>query len=176
MGNWTRHDTRALIEAADDVPCISTGVVRVIRRHYAEDGLVDRMARFEEFMDRTNGLPSVWGASDCSLRVADWVIENGHPDPGANWRGTYDSESSCAALLGARGDLIGHVTACAASIGLRPIPEPAFGAIAVVGSLSNPARQWSAIWGGRRWLIYWGNETGARWMPFAAAPLGIWAV
>lgn len=174
--NWTRHDTRALIEAADDVPRITPGAVRVIRRHYAEDGLIERMARFERFINATNGLPSVWGETDCSLRIADWVAENGHPDPGAEWRGTYDSESTCRTLLERRGGLVGHIAACAAEIGLKPIHEPEFGSIAVVGALSNPHRQWSAIWGGRRWMVLWGNEVSARWMPFAAKPLGIWAV
>lgn len=174
--NWTRADTRALIQAASEVPCMSRGVVTVIRQHYAEPGLVDRMARFEDFMDRTNGLPSIWGQSDCSLRIADWVVENGHADPAADWRGTYDSEGACRALLACRGGLIGHVATCAAEIGLEPISEPAFGSIAVIGASNNSDRQWSAIWGGKRWMVLWGNEQSARWTPFAAKPLGIWAV
>lgn len=176
MSNWTRYDTRALIEAAGDTPCMAPGVVRVIRRHYAEDGLVERMARFEQFIDATNGLPSVWGASDCSLRIADWVIVNGHDDPAAEWRGTYDSESTCRALLVARGGLSGHVATCAAQIGMKPLSEPRFGSIAVIGSQTNSDRQWSAIWGGRRWMVLWGNAVSAQWVPFAAKPLGIWAV
>jgi hypothetical protein len=174
--NWTRQNTRALIEAAADVPCITRGAVKVIRRHYAEDGLVERMAAFEDFCDRTNGRPSVWGESDCTLRVADWVAENGYPDPAAVWRGTYETEAECRALLVARGGLIGHVQACASDIGLKPIYEPEFGCIAVVGAGCNSDRQWSAIWNGARWLVLWGNEQAAHWTPFVAKPLGLWRV
>lgn len=174
--NWTRQDTRALIEAAADRPCLSRGAVRVIRRHYAEPGLVERMARLEDFCDRTNGLSHVWGSDDCTLLIAEWVVENGHPDPAADWRGAYDSEASCRALLAARGDLIGHVAACASVIGLTPLHEPEFGCIAVIGSANTPDRQWGAIWNGARWLVKWGDDKSARWTPFAARPLGIWRV
>lgn len=174
--NWTRHDTRRLIEAAEERPAMSRGVVRVIRRHFAERGLVERIARFNDFYAQTNGRPSLWGQSDCTLRIADWVAWNGHEDPGADWRGTYDSEASCRLLLLPRGGLIGHVAACAASIRLRPLVEPEFGAIAVIGARENSDRQWSAIWNGARWLVLWGDESGAVWKPFAAAPLGIWRV
>lgn len=174
--NWTRHETRALIEAADDRPCISRGAVRVIRRHHAEPGLVERMARLEDFCDRTNPLPHAWGGPDCTLLLADWAVENGHPDPAADWRGAYDSETSCRALLAARGGLTAHVEACAADIGLTPLHEPEFGSIAVIGSDRNIDRQWGAIWNGARWLVKWGDGTSARWTPFAARPLGIWRV
>lgn len=174
--NWTRHDTRALIEAAEDKPCISPGAVRVIRRHYAEPGLVERMARFEDFCDRTNALPLIWGQADCSLLIADWAIENGHADPAGHLRGAYDTEAGCRALLGARGGLLSVVGDCAARIGLHALHEPEFGAVAVIGSARNQDRQWAAIWNGRRWLVKWGDEASARWAPFAASPLGMWAV
>jgi len=174
--NWTRHDTRALIEAAADRPCVSRGAVKVIRRHYAEPGLVERMARLEDFCERTNRLPHIWGGPDCTLLLADWVVENGHPDPAAGWRGTYDSEASCKALLEPRGWLIGHVADCAEAVCLSRLHEPEFGAIAVIGSRSNPDRQWGAIWNGARWLVKWGNEQAAPWTPMAAPSLGIWRV
>jgi hypothetical protein len=176
MTNWTRADTRALIEAADERPCISVGVVRVIRRHHAEPGLVERMARLEDFCECTNSQPFVWGQSDCSLLIADWAVENGHPDPAASWRGSYSTEDSCRALIAERGDLRTVVAACALSIGLQPLYEPEFGSIAVIGSETNPDRQWSAIWNGRRWLVKWASGDAARWTPFAAKPLGIWRI
>lgn len=174
--NWTRADTRALIEAAADRPCMSRGVVKVIRRHYAELGLVESMARLEDFCERTNATPLIWGQADCSLLVADWAIENGHVDSAVGLRGAYDSEPSCRALLAARGGLLAVMGACAASIGLTPLREPEFGAVAVIGSERNPDRQWGAIWNGARWLVKWGDEASARWTPFAACPLGIWRV
>lgn len=174
--NWTRHDTRTLIEAADDKPCMSIGAVRVVRRHHGEAGLIERMARLEDFCNRTNGSPLIWGQSDCSLLIADWAIDNGHDDPAADLRGAYDTETACRAVLEARGGLVAVVGECAARIGLRQLHEPEFGAVAVIGSASNPERQWAAIWNGRRWLVKWGDEASARWAPFAASSLGIWAV
>lgn len=174
--NWTRQDTRVLIEKAADRPCISRGAVRVIHRHYAEPGLVERMARLEDFCERTNRLPLVWGLSDCSLLIADWALENGHDDAAAELRGAYDTEPGCRALLAARGGLLAVVGGCAAGLALTPLHEPEFGAIAVIGSLANPDRQWSAIWNGARWLVKWGNETAAPWTPFAAKSLRIWRV
>jgi hypothetical protein len=150
----------------------------VLRRHFAEPGVVERMARLDAFCARTSTFPHVWGSADCTLLIADWLVENGHPDPAAEWRGAYDSEASCRALLAGRGGLIGHVAACAAQIGLTPLHEPEFGCIAVIGSAVNPDRQWSAIWNGARWLVRWvsvrdGDEVPS-WSPFAAKPLGMW--
>lgn len=172
--NWTRHDTRDLIEAAEDRPVMSRWAVATIRRHHHEPGLVGKMAKLENFV--TTCSPHVWGQSDCSLVIADWVALNGHPDPGADWRGTYDSKEACMALLERRGGLVAHIGSCAAQIGLRPIHEPEFGCIAVIGVAHSVERQWAAIWQGRRWVVKWGDATGARWMPFAANPLAMWRV
>jgi hypothetical protein len=172
--NWSRHDTRALIEAAEERPVISAWAVRAIRRHHGEAGLVNRMARLESFARTCS--PHVWGQSDCSLVIADWVALNGHPDPGAGWRGTYDSEASCRALLVRRGGLVAHIGACASEIDLTPLHEPEFGCIAVIGSPHNETRQWAAIWQGFRWLVKWGDERSAQWMPFMAKPLAMWRV
>lgn len=174
MSNWTRHDTRALIEAAEYRPAMSSWAVKAIRRHHAEAGLVERMARLENFT--LTCTPHVWGQSDCSLDVASWVALNGYPDPGAEWRGAYDSEASSRALLERRGGLIAHIGACASAIGLSPVLEPEFGCIAVVGAKHDERRQWSAIWQGFRWLVKWGDGNAARWVPFAARPLAMWRV
>lgn len=157
-------------------PCISVGAVRVVRRHHDELGLVERIARLEDFCDRTNGTPLIWGRSDCSLLNADWAIDNGHEDAASDLCGAYDTETACRALLEARGGLVAVAGECAALIGLRRLHEPELGAVAVIGSGSNPERQWEAIWNGRRWLVNWGDEASARWTPFAASSLGIWAV
>lgn len=171
---------RSLWREAEDRPIASRGAVLVLRRHYAEPGLVGRMARLEDFCDRTNGLPHVWGQSDCSLLIADWAIENGYPDSAAPLRGAYDSEETCRALLAAEGGLVAVVGDCADRIGLTPLHEPEFGSVAVIGSATNPDRQWSAIWNGARWLVRWvslrnGHEVPS-WSPFVAKPLGIWRV
>lgn len=172
--NWTRHDTRALIEAAEERPAMSAWVVKAIRRHHGEDGLIEKLARLETFT--LSCAPHIWGQSDCSLDVADWVTLNGHSDPAADWRGIYDSEASCRALLERRGGLLAHVADCAAGVGLSRLHEPELGCIAVIGSATNSDRQWAAIWQGFRWLVKWGDETGARWVPFAGKPLAMWRV
>lgn len=172
--NWTRQDTRKLVEAAGDRPVMSSWAVKTIRRHHGEDGLVERMARLESFLlDRK---PHVWGQSDCSLVIADWVALNGHHDPGAEWRGAYDTEEDCRALLERRGGLVAHIGACASDVGLTPILEPEFGCIAVVGSKHDDRRQWAAIWQGFRWLVKWGDGNAARWVPFSARSLAMWRV
>lgn len=167
---------RVLWKGAEDRPVASRGAVLVLRRHYAESGLVERMARLEDFCERTNGLPLIWGQSDCSLLIADWAIENGHGDCAGELRLSYDSEASCRALLAGRGGLLAVVGRCAATIGLPVLHEPEFGAVAVIGSERNPDRQWCAIWNGARWLVKWGDTHSAKWTPFAAKPLGIWRI
>jgi len=176
MTNWTRHDTRALIEAAEERPRMSRKVVRIVRRHHGEDRLVERMALLEDFIRQTHARPFVWGASDCSLMVADWCVENGHGDPADAWRGTYATESECRALIAERGDLAAVVAGCASVAGLKPIVEPEFGCVAVIGSPHRADRQWSAIWNGRRWVVRWLSAAGPMWSPFVAKPLGMWRV
>jgi len=174
MGNWTRHDTRALIEAAEERPIMAKWVVQAIRRHHGEPGLVEKMARLGDFT--LTAAPHVWGQSDCSLIIADWAMVNGYPDGAADLRGTYSTEAECRTVLAERGGLVATVGACASSIGLTPLHEPEFGCIAVIGSAHNPARQWAAIWSGFRWLVKWGDERAARWVPFAAPALTIWRI
>lgn len=174
--NWTRHDTRALIEAAAERPCVSIGVVKTIRRHHGEDGLVERIARLESFTD-ASAVPFVWGQSDCALLIADWAVANGHPDPAAHLRGTYDTEDACRSLLVAAGGLSAVVADCAARIGLKALHEPAFGAVGVIGSATNQARQWAGIWQGHRWMVRWLSPDGRpTWALFSARPLAMWAV
>ncbi|MGV8954616.1 MAG: DUF6950 family protein [Cypionkella sp.] len=174
--NWTRHDTRSLIEAAADVPCVSIGMVKTIRRHHGEDGLVERMARFEAFMLATNATPHIWGASDCSLMIADWALANGYPDAAAHLRGRYATKAECAALLTAQGGLGAVVGHCAQSIGLKSLHEPEFGCVAVIGAEARPDRQWSAIWDGHRWMVRWLSKSGPTWAAFAAPAIVMWRI
>src|SRR5690606_38091186 len=98
--NWTRQDTRALIEAAQERPIMAKWVVQAIRRHHGEPGLVEKMARLEDFT--LTAAPHVWGQSDCSLVIADWAMANGYPDAATDLRGTYSTEVECRAVLAAR--------------------------------------------------------------------------
>ena len=175
MNNSWQH-IRALWRAAEDRPRASRGTLLALRRHFAEEGIVGRMARFERFMEETSRERFVWGLSDCSLVLADWAIVNGHEDCADDLRGAYDTAEGCRALLAAQGGLVPVVGACAARIGLPSVLEPEFGAVAVIGSQANPERQWGAIWNGARWAVWWGDEKSARWVPFAATALAIWRI
>lgn len=176
MPNNSWQHIRALWRAADDRPRASRAVLSILRRHHAEQGVVERMARFERFIAETNATPHVWGVSDCSLIVADWAEANGHPDPAVNWRGEYATEAECAALLDERGGLREVVLACARTAGLKPLHEPEFGCVAVIGSVKAPTRQWSAIWNGHRWMVRWLANEGPTWTGFSAPALGMWRV
>src|SRR5690606_40483460 len=105
MGNWTRHATRALIEAAGDRPIIAPWVVKTIRRHHHEPGLVMRMARLETFVLDTDRTPHVWGERDCSLVMADWAMANGYPDSATDLRDTYSTDDEYRTVLAARAGL-----------------------------------------------------------------------
>ncbi len=155
---------------------MSIGVVKTIRRHHGEDDLVERMARFENFMLATNATPHIWGASDCSLLIADWAMANGYADPAAHLRGQYSTEAECRGLLASLGGLGAVVGACAASIGLTPLYEPEFGCVAVIGAAARPDRQWSAIWDGHHWMVRWLSKDDPTWAAFAAPAIGMWRI
>lgn len=170
------QEIRRLWRAAEERPAVHRGIVPVLRKHFDEPGLVERMAAFEDFIAQSGRSQFVWGQTDCSLMVADWCVWAGHDDPASFWRGAYDDEASCRALVAERGDLVAVMAACAVSIGLEHINEPEFGCVAVIGSPRRPERQWAAIWNGARWLVWWGKEDRAAWTPFAGKPLGMWRV
>ena len=44
--------------------------------------------------------PFVWGASDCMLVLADYLVALDYIDIGDKWRGTYDSALSCQRASG----------------------------------------------------------------------------
>ena len=49
--------------------------------------------------------PFGWGASDCSLFLADWVKDLRRVDPAAAWRGRYRTELGCKRLVKREGGL-----------------------------------------------------------------------
>lgn len=123
-------------------------------------------------MARHAARPWAWGHVDCSMTLADWVVENGHPDPVAAWRGAYASEDEWRAIVDARGGLFPLVSDLCARAGLSPVAAPAYGAIAVIGSSHIADRQWAAIHDGAAWQVR--LESG--FVAMTARPLGIWSV
>ncbi|WP_375597566.1 DUF6950 family protein [Devosia sp. Naph2] len=170
------QEIRSLWRAAEERPRASRGAVTVLRRHFHEPRIVERMAAFENFIEQTSRRPFVWGQSDCSLMVADWCVWSGYEDPAAAWRGTYSDEAGCRALVAERGDLMAVVAACASVAGLKPIHEPEFGCVAVIGSAHRPERQWAAIWNGARWAVWFGNADRVQWEAMSAKALAMWRV
>ena len=176
--NWTLHDTFALIRAAGERPRLRSlaevrALVKVIGRHHHEDELVETLARLQPLFEANDGKPFVWGERDCSLVLADWLVLNGYPDPAIDLRGTYADEDGCKAVLDGQGGVLGVVGNCAARAGLSPAHEPRCGAVAVIGSPTNPARQWGAIYSGTGWMVFWRDG----WTNFASARcLKMWDV
>jgi len=150
----------------------SREVLGVLRRHFHEPDLVERLARFEGFSSQIALKPFAWGRDDCSLLVADWVIANGYADPAAHLRGTYADEASCMTIVESAGGLVPLFGDCLAQVGLSPAHEPRFGAVAVIGARSDIHRQWGAIWNGRAWLARFQDG----FQLFTARPLAMWSV
>lgn len=169
--NAHRQRVRALLEAAVDKPRLGRRVVRVLRRHGSEAGIVERVAAFQRFYAEQRTRPFVWGRADCSLFVADWAMALGHGDPAAHLRGQYETALGCRRLLRKAGGIQSVVGQCAESIGMRPVEDPTFGAIAVIGAADDEWQQWSAIWDGSRWLVKWDDDL----VGFSAKPLAIWS-
>lgn len=127
-------------------------------------------ADLERFVHDTGGLPFRWGATDCSLWVADWLVANGYPDPAADLRGLYADEMACAALLAGRGGLESLFRDRLHRLGLEALGEPLEGAVGIIGH--RWGWQWGAIRRGKAWLVRWGGGV----VPFRARARAMWAV
>lgn len=128
-------------------------------------------ADLDSFLAEKAAAPWAWGSVDCCMVLADWALANGHGDLLARYRGAYDDEAGCVAIIVRRGGLLPIVSDGAARIGLARIEAPSRGSIGVIGSATVLTRQWGAIWDGG-WLVR-GAEGFA---PLVARPLGIWSV
>jgi hypothetical protein len=126
----------------------------------------------DTFLAGQAALPWSWGAVDCAMTVAEWAIANGHADPFAAYRGTYDSEEAYVALVVPRGGILPLVSDCLARCGLGRVEEPERGTIAVIGSAISPLRQWCAIHDGAWWKV----RVADGFATMAARPLAMWSV
>lgn len=92
----------------------------------------------------------VWGVSDCSIVLADYVLEVTGKDGAAPLRGAYDSRESCVALTGMDKGLMGVVEACAGRVGLVRTIAPKRGDI---GVLRLRKHEFAGLCLGDRWAV-----------------------
>jgi hypothetical protein len=130
------------------------------------------LADLDAFLAAHGARPHEWGATDCSLVLADWAIANGHGDAAAHLRGSYDSEDACQAIVAAAGGVLPLVAGCAAALALPPLGEAVRGAIGVIGARAHPHRQWGAIFDGRDWQV----RRLAGFEALKALPLAMWGI
>lgn len=67
--------------------------------------------RLDAFIEARRNRPFAWGAHDCVLMAADWVLEATGVDPIEGWRGRWKSASQAARMLAQAGGIPGAVTA-----------------------------------------------------------------
>jgi hypothetical protein len=109
---------------------------------------------------------------DCCLSLAEWAIWLGYDDPAKNYRGSYTEGQGQADALERVGGALTIVGRLAASINAQCISEPLAGCIGVLGSATNPTRQFGAIFDGRQWI----TRTSSGWQEVTARVLGIWKI
>jgi hypothetical protein len=51
-------------------------------------------------LEHWNGLPLIWGESDCVLATADVYVLAGYPDPVAGYRGRYTTRRGALRIMG----------------------------------------------------------------------------
>lgn len=57
-----------------------------------------REQRLVQFLGEAAKRPWVWGQSDCTMMVCDWVLSETGIDPAERYRGCYSSDAEAAAL------------------------------------------------------------------------------
>jgi len=130
------------------------------------------MVDLDAFIADHTELAWALGSVDCSTVLADWAIANGHPDPAATLRGSYNDEIGWKLIVVARGGLLPLVNDLCARAGFVATDEVARGVIGIAGSLRHPVRQWGAIYDGDRWLLRSAEGFGATTAPI----LGMWVI
>lgn len=84
-----------------------------------------------QFLKTHAGRVFRWGKADCALFLADWCVAIGCPDPGAEYRGQYDSAEASLDVMGEE-DLVGIIGRLALRLGFNPTQEPQTGDVGVV--------------------------------------------
>lgn len=113
------------------------------------------MTTLDDYFKRSGSFGYAPPARDCMIWVADWVVECGHPDPAAAWRGKYRTRRGAMHLVSAAGGLL--KLAEAAMIAHERLAEPDTAESGDVGVVRFAESGWgegepsAAIRAGRFW-------------------------
>lgn len=117
--------------------------------------------------------PWKWGEHDCCAFVAAWVRLNGHADPMAFIRGSYDSERSALRRIAEGGGLVPLWARGMADAGLKECADLRAGDAGIIPTIeSDGTREVAAIFTGERWAAL--AHRGLVCEP--ATPLRAWRV
>ena len=104
-----------------------------------------------EHLRSLGGMKRKPGVFDCVTLPADWLLENGYPDPMAHRRGAYDSEEAALELISEAGGLVALFDQFLGAVGIiEREGEPQPGDIGVVTIRGEEA---GAIFTGGRWAL-----------------------
>lgn len=112
------------------------------------------------WLDRAVDTPRAWGDHDCNLWPANWVVNCGHGDPAAPWRGRYDSAISAARLVKAEGGMEALWRDAARRATLPETSRPLAGDVGLISVLTpatDPLELFGLVGaiciGGREWAV-----------------------
>lgn len=90
-----------------------------------------------------------WGVHDCATLPCDWAVLRGHPDPMAEWRGTYTTDDDARAMIASEGGLLSYFERAFANFPVREgAPQPGD-----VGVIQIAGLEAGAIFTGERWAF-----------------------
>lgn len=85
-----------------------------------------------EFLDHAAAEPFADGTADCVLMVSDWVVECGHPDPAAPFRGRYRTALGRERIVRREGGMLAVMRGGARRAGLAEAERPVPGDVGLV--------------------------------------------
>lgn len=138
----------------------------------ARNGARDLAAIVSAFISAEKQKPWQPGHVDCCMVLANWAMWLGHADPAPHLRGHYHDEDGFRAIIAAHGGVVPLVASCVANLGGKRVQRPFCGAIGVLGSKTNPDRQFGAIHDGTSWRVRMINDYGT----MCATPLAVWDI
>lgn len=93
--------------------------------------------KLADFLARAGATPFSYGSHDCSLWLADWVLDQRGIDGAAALRGRYRTALGCARLVARGGGLVAVVGRCAQTAGLSSAKLPRPGDVGIVKAVTD---------------------------------------